>query len=139
LTFIRDDALPAMQKGLEWHWTLRLKEEPAALIGLISLALRPDDNRGFWLSPEWWGRGLMNEASEAVTNFWFDDLRQEVLRAPKAVHNRGSRRLSERTGMRIVWTGERQYVSGRGVAELWEITAEEWRARRCAVSGKVQD
>jgi ribosomal-protein-alanine N-acetyltransferase len=31
--------------------------------------------------------------------------------------------------MRIVAREERDYVSGRLPTEIWEITAEEWRAR----------
>ncbi|MGH6737485.1 MAG: GNAT family N-acetyltransferase, partial [Bradyrhizobium sp.] len=80
LTFIRDRALPAVKEGTEWHWTIWPKEQDERLIGLIGLMLKPDDNRGFWLSPEWQGRGLMTEASAAVTDFWFDELGQEVLR-----------------------------------------------------------
>jgi ribosomal-protein-alanine N-acetyltransferase len=36
LTFYRDIALPAIVRGDEWHWSLRLKTNPAQLIGLIS-------------------------------------------------------------------------------------------------------
>jgi len=32
--------------------------------------------------------------------------------------------------MRIVATEERDFVSGRLPSEIWEITAEEWYARR---------
>jgi hypothetical protein len=32
--------------------------------------------------------------------------------------------------MRIIHTGERDYVAGRLPAEVWEITAEEWRRYR---------
>jgi len=52
------------------------------------------------------------------------------LRAPKAIANEASRRISKAQGMRIVSTGEREYVSGRLPSEIWEITAEEWRARK---------
>jgi RimJ/RimL family protein N-acetyltransferase len=132
VTFVRDLALPAMREGREWHWSIRPRRQPAELIGVISLMDKPDDNRGFWLSSEWQGQGLMTEASAAVTDFWFDVLGQDVLRVPKAVQNSASRRLSARTGMRVVWTGERDYVCGREPAELWEITADEWRSRRRA-------
>jgi hypothetical protein len=33
-------------------------------------------------------------------------------------------------GMRVVATEERDYVGGRFTTEIWEITAEEWRARK---------
>jgi [ribosomal protein S5]-alanine N-acetyltransferase len=32
--------------------------------------------------------------------------------------------------MRVIATEEREYVSGRFVTEIWEITAEEWHARK---------
>ncbi len=71
----------------------------------------------------------MTEACEAVTDFWFNTLGFPVLRAPKAVGNAASRRISEKQGMRLVAVEDRDYVSGRLPSEIWEITAEEWRAR----------
>jgi RimJ/RimL family protein N-acetyltransferase len=130
LTFIRDKALPAIQQGTEWHWSIRRKTAPERLIGVISLMDRPGDNRGFWLDPDLQGQGLMSEASAAVTEYWFETLERPVLRAPKAAANLPSRRISERGGMRLIETSERNYVSGRLPSELWEITREEWRRRR---------
>lgn len=49
---------------------------------------------------------------------------------PKAAANLASSRISARGGMRMVATEERGYVSGRLPSEIWEITREEWLARR---------
>jgi len=130
LTYYRDVALPAMERGDEWHWTLRLKTNPGQLIGSIGLIKKGKANRGFWIGEQWQGQGLMTEACDAVTDYWFNVLKFPVLRAPKAVANAASRRISERQGMRIVATEERGYVSGRLPTEIWEITAEEWNARK---------
>ena len=124
----RDVILPAIERGEEWHWSLRLKERPECLIGKISLQQNEWDNRGYWLGLPWQGQGLMTEAVAAVNDYWFDVLGFKVLRAPKAVANVASRRISEKTGMRVIATVERDYVSGRLPAEIWEITAEEWRS-----------
>ena len=129
LTFIRDRALPAMQQGAAWHWSIRPKSAAEQLIGVVSLMDEPDNNRGFWLDLAWQGQGLMLEASSAVTDYWFETLGRTVLRVPKAVANVRSRRISERTGMRVIKTEERDYVSGRFPAEVWEITRDEWRNR----------
>jgi ribosomal-protein-alanine N-acetyltransferase len=129
-TFYRDVALPAVERGDSWHWTLRLKSLPDALIGSIGLMKGENENRGFWLAPPWQGQGLISEACEVVTDYWFDTLKYPVLRVPKAIANEASRRISEKQGMRVVATEERDYVSGRLPSEIWEITAEEWRARR---------
>jgi [ribosomal protein S5]-alanine N-acetyltransferase len=128
--FIREQALPAMAERKQWHWLIRPASEPTRLIGGISLMDGPDDNRGFWLDPDWQGRGLMTEAASAVTDFWFETLGREVLRVPKAVENIKSRRISERMGMRVIGIEERDYIGGRLPAEVWEITREEWRRHR---------
>ncbi len=131
-TYYRDSALPAIDRGEEWHWTLRLKTEPAQLIGSISLIRGDQINRGFWLGLPWHGQGLMTEACDAVTDYWFNTLKFPILRAPKAAANIASRRISEKSGMRLVAMEEHEYVSGRLPTEIWEITAEEWNARRTA-------
>ncbi len=129
-TFYRDVALPAVERGESWHWTLRLRSHPDQLIGNITLRKGKDKNRGFWLGLPWHGQGLMTEASNAVTDYWFDVLQMPLMSVPKAIANAASCRISEKQGMRMVGTVDRDYVSGRLPSEIWEITAEEWRARR---------
>lgn len=128
--FIREMALPAAERGEAWHWTLRTKTHPEQLIGSINLRRGDNNNRGFWIAPLWQGQGLMTEAVEAVTSHWFEVLKFPVLRVPKAIPNEASRRISLRQGMRVIATEERDYVGGKFPTELWEITADEWRARR---------
>jgi len=128
-TYYRDTALPAMERGDAWHWSLRLKTEPDRLIGSIGLMKGENTNRGFWLGLPWHKQGLMTEACEAATDFWFNTLNFPVLRVRKAVANVASRRISEKGGMRMVAREERDYVGGRLPTEIWEITAEEWSAR----------
>ena len=132
--YFRDVALPAVERGDEWHWTLRLKTNPDQIIGAIGLLKTENHNRGFWLELPWHGQGLMTEACDAVTDFWFDVLKFPVLRAPKAAANVASRKISEKQGMRIVARFESEHVCGRLPAELWEITAEEWRERKKKVT-----
>jgi ribosomal-protein-alanine N-acetyltransferase len=128
--FYRDITLPAVARGEEWAWTLRLKSAPDQLTGAISLFRSETDNRGFWLGLPWQRKGLMTEACDAVTDYWFEVLKFPVLRVPKAIANAGSRRISEKQGMRVIGTEDRDYVSGRLPSEIWEITAEEWRQHK---------
>ncbi len=130
LSYVRDIALPAVLRGDEWYWTLRLKEHPEKLIGLISLKKGEQENRGFWLGLPWRGNGLMTEAVIAANDYWFEVLGFNVMRVLKAVANVESIRISEKTGMRKVSSEERDFVGGRFLAETWEMTAEEWRAAR---------
>ena len=68
--------------------------------------------------------------AEAVTDYWFDVLKFPTLSVPKAVANVASRRISEKQAMRVIATKERDHLSGRLRDEIWEISSDEWRARR---------
>ncbi|HLJ86763.1 MAG TPA: GNAT family N-acetyltransferase [Candidatus Angelobacter sp.] len=127
LRFYEDVALPSAERGEAWHWTLRLKSSPRQIIGSISLRKDEHKNRGFWIGLPWQGQGFANEAAEAVTSYWFGSLGFSVLRVPKAATNIASRRISEKQGMRLIATEERDFVCGRLPAEIWEITAQEWK------------
>lgn len=124
--FVNTIALPQAKKGSGWFWTIRRKEAPEQIIGLITLSDQPDNHRGFWLDPAWQRQGLMTEACRCVTDFWFNTLHREVLRAPKASDNKGSRKMSIKSGMRLIRVEKKQFIAGELDAELWEITREEW-------------
>jgi RimJ/RimL family protein N-acetyltransferase len=126
--YIENIAQPAIERGAEFHWTLRLRAEPDRLIGAIGLKIHEDDHRGFWLGLPWHGQGLMCEAAAWTNDFWFDGLGFPLLRVSKAADNLASRRISEKQGMRLVGMHEKDYVAGRLPSEIWELTASEWRA-----------
>ncbi|MFZ1107823.1 MAG: GNAT family N-acetyltransferase [Rhodomicrobium sp.] len=128
--FIKNVAIPAMERGEQWLWAIRLKEGPAHQIGCINLGVARDENRGFWLGLPWHNRRIMSESCEAVTEFWFSVLKRDKLRVAKAADNIASRRISEREGGRIVERVERNYVIGKVTAEIWELTFENWQAAR---------
>ena len=48
-----------MERGDEFHWTIRTKKEPNRILGAIGLMRNREENRGFWLVPEAQGQGLM--------------------------------------------------------------------------------
>lgn len=121
-------ALPAIERGEQWVWTLRLKSAPEQIIGVIHLRMGEEDHRGFWLAPEFRGRGLMGEACAWANDFWFETLGFPVLRVAKAAENLASRRISERHEMRKVGETEKNYVCGPRRTEVFEMTADEWRA-----------
>jgi ribosomal-protein-alanine N-acetyltransferase len=127
LQFCCEMALPQMERGEAWHWSLRRIAEPEKLIGCIGLFRGDDENRGFWLDPQWQRQGLMSEACAWANDFYFDVLGFERMRVPKAAANLASRRISEKQGMQLVRIEERDFVCSRLKSEIWEITAEEWR------------
>lgn len=129
LRYLREDALPAMDAGEEWHWTLRLRSDPDRVIGSACLMDEDDNNRGFWLAKPYQGLGLMSEACAALNRFWFVTLGRPDMRVAKAALNEASCRLSRSEGMRIVKRQEEQFVCGTAEEQIWEITREEWLIR----------
>ena len=85
------------------------------IIGSISLSSGEADNRGFWLSPEWQGQGLMSEACVWINDFWFETLGFEVLRVSKAVGNTTSRQDLREAWYAADWT-RRERVCVRAIA-----------------------
>lgn len=129
LTYVRDIVLPAIAAGREWHWMIRLGSESSQSIGSISLYDHPGNNRGFWLAPQWQGKGYIREACKVINAYWFETLARPVMQVPKAVDNQASRKVSQREGMRLIETGEGHFVSGPMLKEIWEMTRAEWLSK----------
>ncbi|MGV8865252.1 MAG: GNAT family N-acetyltransferase [Pseudomonas sp.] len=139
LTYVRDLALPAITAGREWHWIIRIADDPAISIGSICLYDQPGNNRGFWLAPQWHGQGYVGEACEVINTYWFETLGHSVMQVPKAVGNHASRKISEREGMRLVDTRLGNFVSGPLLKETWELTQEEWLKRKSTFEARRAD
>lgn len=123
----------SLEKRVRYHWAIALREAPDDAIGLISL--QPDDGvsreqRGFWLAREFWGRGLMTEAAERVTEYAFLELGWPHLWLDNAEANTASHRVKEKQGARIVDRVPAKWVSGEGMKVVWLLTREDWLAHR---------
>jgi len=105
------------------------------LIGVIGLEKDPladEAELGYWLSEQWWGKGLMSEAVRAVAAFAFSDLGYARIIAGYRHGNEASRRILIGLGFRH--TGhKRAYSLGTktmiDIATL-EITRREWIGQR---------
>jgi [ribosomal protein S5]-alanine N-acetyltransferase len=83
---------------------------------------------GYRLDPKYWNRGLATEASRAVRDHAFSDLR--LPRVISLIHpeNIPSRRVAEKNGMKV-----EKEITFRGFPTLvFAITREEWLAKRDA-------
>jgi RimJ/RimL family protein N-acetyltransferase len=134
LAFIRDRVLSEQGRD-KWVWGIFRKEQPTELIGVVDLwrQARPE-NRGFWLGRQFWGRGYMTEAVEAVMDHAFGPLGFEKLIFANARGNARSRRIKEKTGAKLIRVEPRRYVDPAYTeSEIWELTKsdwERWKARR---------
>jgi len=116
-----------------YHWGLWLKGGPDEVIGIITL--RPNstsEQRGFWLSLDYWGQGLMTEAADRVLDFAFDECGMSEITLTNAVPNVRSGAVKIRQG--ATPTRQDTIVTPSGVhpRQLWRITAEDWRKSRSA-------
>lgn len=89
-----------------------------------------NDNRGFWIDPAFQGRRFAIEAADVVTDFWFGSLGKGKLLVAKASSNAASQRISGTARMLVLRTLRKRYVSGVAATELWELSREDWLARR---------
>ncbi len=123
----------SLEKRARYYWAITLRQAPDDAIGLISI--QPDDGvsreqRGFWLAREFWGRGLMTEAAERVTEYAFLELGWPHLWLDNAEANTGSHRVKEKQGAVIVDRVPAKWVSGEGMKVVWLLKREDWLKRR---------
>ncbi|HWF75797.1 MAG TPA: GNAT family N-acetyltransferase [Caulobacteraceae bacterium] len=127
-----------MARGEKSVWSIALKDGPDELIGRIDLWADDGvrrDQRGFWLDPQFWGRGLMTEAADRVTDYALVELGWPQLWLSNAEINVASHRVKEKQGATIIERTPRKYVYGDGIKVTWLLTREAWLAhRRAAVS-----
>ena len=122
-----------MARGERSYWAITLRSGGDELIGRIDLWADDGvsrDQRGFWLARAWWGRGLMTEAAERVTEYAFLELGWPHLWLNNAEANWASHRVKAKQGARIVDRTPRRYVYGEGTKVTWLLTREAWLARR---------
>jgi RimJ/RimL family protein N-acetyltransferase len=122
-----------LARGEKSAWAIVPKDGPDELIGRIDLWAddgEKRDQRGFWLDPAFWGRGLMTEAADRVTEYALIELGWPRLWLSNAEINVASHRVKEKQGATIVGRTPRRYVYGEGVKVTWLLTREAWLAHR---------
>lgn len=90
--------------GERLGWLISLKDDPA-MIGSVGLyKLKPEHHcaeAGYQLAHAHWGKGLMQEALNAVVHYAFSELRAHRVEAMTDPRNERSRVLLERCGFSL--------------------------------------
>ncbi len=135
----KEDSLTILTMFMEGDevWAIVLKENNK-LIG--SLGFHKDPLRsaedvkmlGYVLSEDYWGRGLMVEASNAAINFAFQEFDLQLLTVHHYSFNQQSKRVIEKCG--FVYEGTLRHAAkifDGSVYDLvcYSMTAEEWKNR----------
>ena len=114
-----------------YKWAICLKENPEQVIGDISIiAMDENDSSceiGYILGQNYWGRGMMTEALNAVLDFGFTQAGFQKVRARYASLNPASGRVMEKSGMSYLKTIANRVERKDYVADLiyYQISREE--------------
>ena len=125
--YIKENIIPKQGKD-KWVWGIFLKENSEELIGVVDLwRLGKPEHRGFWLGRKFWGKGIMTEAVNPITEFAFQKLGFETLIFSNAKGNIASRRVKEKTGSVLLRIEPCSFVDPKYTEhEIWELTKEAW-------------
>lgn len=91
----------------------------------------PDDEIGYALSPDYWGRGLMPEAVGEVMRHGFEDMGLNTIWCACYDGNDKSRRVMEKAGFRYRFseTGRVELLDEVRLEHHYALTKEEWLSR----------
>jgi len=99
-------------------WAITLKEDPCQVIGAISLGgvdlVHSRAELGYWLGVDYWGRGIMTEAGNAVLAYSFEEIGLNKVWSQHYAKNPASGRVMQKLGMQLEGT-MRQHIQKNGV------------------------
>jgi [ribosomal protein S5]-alanine N-acetyltransferase len=91
----------SLEQNRGMRWAIELKEQPG-LIGTIGFNLLSTPNKraevGYELHPDFWGKGLVGEALEAVVKFGFEELQLNRIGATVFIENKASQQVLIKQG-----------------------------------------
>ncbi len=129
--------------GREYTFCLALKDGAGQPIGAGGLRYLEKGNWeiGYWLAPDYWGRGLATEAARALVVFGFEKLGAEALQSGHFADNPASGRVLEKAGFAAngiarQWSEARQdFVD----ANRFLLTRETWDKAREEAAATAQE
>ena len=115
-----------------YFWGIFLKSQPSELIGAIEYRFFEDDdeNRGFWLSEDHWGKGIMTRAVILTQDYVFFELCKSRLVMRSLATNLASKAIKDRTGARVIGQSYGDYHDGAQIEDVWEVTLASWNTAR---------
>ena len=114
-------------------------KQSAAVIGSAGFVGRhrtelpgPDEELGYALSPQFWGRGLMSEAARELIRFGFEDLGLHTIWCNHYDGNERSRRVIEACGFCHQFSQEEavELMGERRMTHYYALSREEGAARQ---------
>jgi len=83
---------------------------------------------GYWLGRDYWGRGIITEATRAVAAIGFERPTTLVLMATTSRNNVASQNILSKIGMHSKGLVPRDYAALRGddMVVRWQMTRQQW-------------
>lgn len=140
---VRYETLEATKTQMAWYrqleeqgtgrwWAVCLKDSGvfAGAVGFNNIS--PDRHRGevgYWLFPEFQGKGYMSEALTEAIRFAFINLVHHRISAEVETENTASSKLLKHLGFTLEGTlRECEKKDGRFISlEIWSLLKEEWK------------
>lgn len=114
------------------HTFAVVDRESGILIGSAGFTGRgtPDeDELGYALHPDWWGRGLMTEAAQELLRYAFRDRGLAAVWASHYAENPASRRVIEKCGFQRVAVDTLIDETGEHETIFYRLSKEQWEER----------
>jgi len=112
-----------------------IHKETGEIIGNVALEpdrIRPDvlsKELGYGLKHDWWGKGIITEASKEVIRYGFEELGLEIIAIHTSLVNKRSQRVIEKCGFKyegLLRYARRTYMGDLRSSYVYSLTKEEW-------------
>lgn len=134
----------AIEQDETWAVTLKPDGQPIGSVGLHATGVDTVRELGYVLHPEFWGKGIITEASRAVIDFGFGELGLDAIRITHKAANRRSKRVIQKCGFRYdgILRADAKDIDGNLIDRCaYSMTRAEWEAgpRESRFSSFVQN
>ena len=115
-----------------YQWAIVLKElnQPIGSISVVNSDDRVDMVEiGYCIGRNWWGRGIMTEACQAVIDYLFGEVGVQRIEAGHDPNNPASGAVQRKCGLTYEGTLRRSIRSNQGITDkaVCAILKEEWK------------
>ena len=95
------------KKKKEYNFVIELREEKkvvgAVLLGSVDY-FHGSASVGYWVNADYWGQGIITEATREIINFAFDELNLRRLHLSAYVENEASNKIAQKLGFSLEGT-----------------------------------
>ncbi|NNF32942.1 MAG: GNAT family N-acetyltransferase [Saprospiraceae bacterium] len=90
------NSIKSWENGMGYAFTIQSKDADPIKYGRISIRVTEEKgkwNLGYWIHPQYHGRGLMTECVEGIVNFGFNTLNAHTITANVSTWNKASEKV----------------------------------------------